>query len=151
MVTDRDFDPLRTCIYRFLEQLKVSDHAAQLKDASLTESLRDWTRLTTMSVVRTSETFGWDCAARKHRGTRLPEAASEYLSLDGMAFPNRESNSARWPMPLAVFELENSRRDDRVGYSLWKVLCVRARLRFVFAYRRDWDRTRELVKHLTEN
>ena len=48
-------------------------------------------------------------------------------------------------MPEAVFELENHRTDDRVAYSLWKVLCVRARLRVVFAFRRDWDKSRETV------
>ena len=42
-------------------------------------------------------------------------------------------------MPVAVFELENSRDDDRVVYSLWKVLVARAPLRVVFAYRADWN------------
>ena len=45
----------------------------------------------------------------------------------------------RWPAPSAVFELENSRRDDRVAYSLWKVLSVRAQLHVVIAYRRSWE------------
>jgi hypothetical protein len=46
---------------------------------------------------------------------------------------------------LAAFELENHTRDDRVAYSLWKVLCVRVGLRVVFAYRPDWERSRQLV------
>lgn len=32
-------------------------------------------------------------------------------------------------------ELENSRDSERIAYSLWKVLCVRAELRIVFCYR----------------
>jgi hypothetical protein len=61
-----------------------------------------------------------------------------------MAFPAGES-AGRWPFPLAAFELENSPTDDRVAYSLWKVLCLRARLRVVFAYRPDWEQGREMV------
>jgi hypothetical protein len=68
-----------------------------------------------------------------------------------MAFPNREDANVRWPLPLAVFELENSPGDDRVGYSLWKVLCVRTPLRIVFAYRRDWEQTRQLMIYLESN
>ena len=51
---------------------------------------------------------------------------------------------------MAVFELENSRDDDRVAYSLWKALCVRAPLRVVFAYRADWESGRALVPGLGE-
>jgi hypothetical protein len=47
-----------------------------------------------------------------------------------------------------VFELENSPRDERVAYSLWKVICVRAELRVVFAYRKDWRNVLELVEAL---
>ena len=51
----------------------------------------------------------------------------------------------RWRLPVAAFESENHRSDDRVAYSLWKVLCVRADLRVVFAFRRDWDESRQTV------
>ena len=120
-----------------------------LKEASLAENLGDWTRLTTEAVVLTSESIGWEATARGHRLKRLPESASEYLALDAMAFPDREScGEVAWPMPVAVFELENSPRDDRVAYSLWKVLCIRSPLRMVYAYRRNWDETRRLMNHL---
>lgn len=46
---------------------------------------------------------------------------------------------------LAAFELENHAGDDRIAYSLWKVLCLRVGLRVVFAYRPDWERSRQLV------
>ena len=133
---------------RFLQQVQESDRAVPLKEASLSENLTEWTRLTTEAVVRACESLGWEAAARGHRLNRLPESASEYLALDAMAFPSRENSDARWPLPVAVFELENSPRDDRVGYSLWKVLCVQTPLRMVFAYRGDWERTRELMDYL---
>lgn len=135
----------------FLHQVQESNRAAPLKEASLTENLAEWTRLTTEAVVRSCESLRWEAAARGHRGSRLPEQASEYLALDAMAFPNRDDSDGRWPLPVAVFELENSPRDDRVGYSLWKVLCVRAPLRMVYAYRRDWEQTRKLMDHLATN
>jgi len=134
---------------QFLQQLRDSGRAAPLKEASLSENLKEWTRLTTDVVVRSCESLGWEAAARGHRLDRLPESASEYLALDAMAFPSRDSSDVRWPLPVAVFELENNARDDRVGYSLWKALCVRAPMRMVYAYRRDWQQTRALIYHLT--
>jgi hypothetical protein len=68
-----------------------------------------------------------------------------------MAFPAASGTAdqeTRWPMPLAAFELENHPKDDRVAYSLWKVLCLRVGLRVVFAYRPDWERSRQLVSAL---
>jgi hypothetical protein len=41
--------------------------------------------------------------------------------------------------------LENSPRDDRVAYSIWEVLCIRAPLRVVFAFRPDEEKGRQLV------
>jgi hypothetical protein len=133
----------------FLNQVQHPDKSAELKNASLTEDLATWTQLTTDAVVLACQTLGWDAAARRHRSSRLPESASEYLSLDAMAFTAKDSAAATWPLPLVVFELENSPRNERVGYSLWKVLCVRAPLQLVFAYRRDWDQTRGLVDYLS--
>lgn len=139
---------LRTWWDLFLEQVQNPDDAPQLKEASLAANLREWTRLTTRAVVRCCESNNWEATARGHRLERLPELASEYLSLDAMAFANRHQSDCRWPLPLAVFELENSSRDDRVAYSLWKVLCVRAPLRMVFAYRDDWQQARGLVDYV---
>jgi hypothetical protein len=131
----------------FLQHVQNPAQAAPLREASLSAKLTEWTRLTTEAVVRSCETMTWEVAARGHRLDRLPEVGEEYLAIDAMAFPPRES--ARWPLPVAVFELENSPRNDRVAYSLWKVLCVRANLRVVFAYRQTWEHARQLVEHLT--
>ena len=88
--------------------------------------------------------MGWQTAAKWHRGNVLPISRSEYLALDAMAFAPA---SVAWPFPVAVFELENSRQDDKVAYSLWKVLCVRVPLRIVFCYRRDVTVGSALVRH----
>ena len=50
-----------------------------------------------------------------------------------------------------MFELENSREEDRIAYSLWKVLCIRAPLRVVFAYRHDEREGITLINRLTES
>ena len=140
----------------FFNVLGACEVAEPLKAASIDERLSDWTRLLTTAVVRACEKMGWLAAAKGHRLALLPKVGQEYLGLDVMAFAPpgapgngvQEAGSSRWPVPVAVFELENSEDDDRVAYSLWKVLCVRAPLRVVFAYRPDWEAGRALVHEL---
>jgi hypothetical protein len=88
-------------------------------------------------------------SARWNPSKRLPQAGKEFLGLDVTAFAG--GTEPRWPLPLAVFELENHRTDRRVAYALWKVLCVRAGLRVVFAYRPDWEQGRQLVSTLARD
>lgn len=120
----------------FLSAVQEPITAAPLKEASLAEDLRGWTACLTSAVVASCQRLGWLAAAKGHRLSELPQPGQEYLSLDAMAFSS-DTIPGRWRFPVAVFELENHRKDDRVGYSLWKVLCVRAPLRVVFAFRRD--------------
>jgi len=135
----------------FLQHVQVSANAAPLKEASLAANLTEWTRLTTAATVQSCEEIGWRAAARGHRLSLLPESGEEYLGIDVMAFPKPDASSARWPLPVAAFELENSPRDDRVAYSLWKVLCLRVTLRVVFAYRQNWEQARLLVDLLSRD
>jgi hypothetical protein len=134
--------------HRLFSILETADSGTPLKEAALAGKLGDWTRLLTCSVVATCGVMGWRAAAKGHLGDVLPVARNEYLSLDVIAFPE---SGARWPFPVAVFELENSKDDDTVGYSLWKVLCVRTSLRVVFAYRRDVEEGAAMVGRLTDS
>jgi hypothetical protein len=145
----------------FFDVLATCEVAEPLKAAAIDERLADWTRLLTAAVVQACARTGWVAAAKGHRLALLPKVGQEYLGLDAMAFcPPSPSTPAvegadrrvpiRWPVPVAVFELENSRDDDRVAYSVWKVLCVRAPLRVVFAYRGNWDAGRALVQELAQ-
>jgi hypothetical protein len=132
----------------FLQLVQEPAAAAPLKEASLTQHLRDWTACLTGVVVRSCAALRWRAAGKGHRLDLLPQAGQEYLGIDVMAFPGGDAAAGqgpRWPLPLAAFELENSPRDDRVAYALWKVLCLRVGLRVVFAYRPDWERSRQLV------
>ena len=124
-----------------------ADYAQSLKEASLNERLGDWTKTLTAVSVETCAALGWRAAAKGHRLDLLPEAHSEYLGMDVMAFAD---GTARWRFPVAVIELENSRKDDRIAYSLWKVLCARAELRIVFCYRREPDEGAALVRWLSK-
>ncbi len=135
----------------FVEALRPLEVSELLKEASLDQNLSAWTTLLTGVVVRSCEVLGWPAAGKGHPLGVLPQRGQEYLGIDVMAFPPRSEpndDAPRWPFPLAVFELENSPRDDRVAYSLWKVVCVRAELRVVFAYRRDWSQVQDLLRAL---
>ncbi len=133
----------------FFRLLQTSDVAAGLKEAALSAALGAWTERLTRVVVTTCEALGWRPAAKGHLGDVLPLARHEYLALDVMAF--RAHDPSRWPLPIAVFELENSREEDRIAYALWKVLCIRVPLRAVFAYRRDAREGLTLVHRLAES
>lgn len=146
-MTDKHFNRWQQA---FLDVVQQPSVAAPLKEASLAEDLKTWTAFLTTSVVESCKSIGWLAAAKGHRLNALPQAGQEFLSLDVMAFES-EPNPKRWRFPIAVFELENHRTDDRVAYSLWKVLCVRAPLRVVFAFRRDWDASRSSVNAICED
>jgi hypothetical protein len=132
----------------FFTVLESSETGPRLKEAAVEGALGAWTEHLTSAVVSVCGAMGWRAAARGHLGDVLPVPRNEYLALDIVAFaPNAES---RWPMPIAVFELENSATLERVAYSLWKVLCIRAALRVVFAYRRDTSEASALAGQLTD-
>lgn len=131
----------------FLATVQEDSYAVPLKDAALDERLGDWTEALTATSVVTCQAMNWEAAAKKHRMTSLPVCRSEYLSIDIMAFGQEGS---RWRFPIAAIELENSKDDNKIVYSLWKVMCVRAGLRVVFCYRRDPTEGSELVRYLRE-
>lgn len=144
----------------FTTVLSRREVAEPLKEAALAQRLRDWTTLLTGVVVDSCRSVGWVAAAKGFGLEFLPQAGQEYLGLDVMAFQRAGGTDTTlapdgaevlrpaWRFPVAVFELENSRSDARVAYSLWKTLCVRAPLRAVFAYRPDWESGVQLVQHL---
>lgn len=132
----------------FFRTVQTYEVATALKTAALAGNLKTWTEYLTTAVVTSCSELGWRPAAKGHLGEVLPVARNEYLALDVMAFPSVDT--ARWLFPIAVFELENGTTDDRVAYSLWKVLCVRVPLRVVFAYRRDAEEGTVLVHRLSE-
>jgi hypothetical protein len=131
-----------------MESIQSHEAATALRDASQTGELKKWTEALTRVVVGSFPLMGWQGAARGHRSNLLPIPREEYLALDAVAFDS--AGDRRWRFPVGVFELENSPDDDRVAYSLWKVLCVRAAIRAVFCYRRDADAAANLVRHLAD-
>jgi hypothetical protein len=133
---------------KFMETVQRHESSAALKEAAIQGKLGKWTTALTRVVCSTCEATGWKAAAKGNRSHLLPVAGEEYLALDVVAF--EPAGDRRWRFPVAVIELENSRTDDRVAYSLWKVLCTRADLRIVFCYRRDSAEGTTLVRHLSE-
>ena len=131
----------------FLGRVQEDNYAVPLKAAALDERLGDWTDALTATSVVTCQTLQWQAAAKKHKMTSLPVCRNEYLSIDVMAFA---AEGIRWRFPAAAIELENCKDDNRIAYSLWKVMCVRAELRIVFCYRREPTHGSELMRYLRE-
>lgn len=133
-----------------LPTIEHSEYADPLRAAAIAGRLKEWTRHLTRAVVASCETLGLQAAAKGHSLSLLPKEGQEYLGLDVTAFLPRVAGAAAWPFPLAAFELENSRSDDRIAYSLWKVASVRAPLGVVFAYRPTWAAAIGLVGTLAK-
>jgi hypothetical protein len=131
----------------FWRMVKRPEYAEPLRDAALKAQLGAWTTALTATAVAACVRLGLQASAKGHVLDLLPVPASEYLLLDLMAFGD---STKRWRFPLAVMEFENSRRDDRIAYSLWKVLCVRAALRVVFCYRKHATEAPKLMHFLRE-
>lgn len=128
-----------------LETAQQEEFRADLKSASLAGNLGKWTVSLTSCVVAACRAMGWRASAKGNKCELLPVSRSEYLALDVMAF---SKGLNRWLFPTAVMELENSPQEDKIAYSLWKVLCVRAQLRIVFCYRKEAGAAAALIKHL---
>jgi hypothetical protein len=131
---------------KFMDTVRQHPASAALQEAAQRARLTEWTRALTTIVVGSCEAMAWKGVAKGHKSTILPVPRQEFLGLDVVAF--EPAGEHRWRFPVAVFELENSTADDRVAYSLWKVLCVRSQLRVVFCYRQDSGDGSKLVRHL---
>lgn len=137
----------------FMNVVQQHENALPLREASLNGNLKKWTTELTYIVSSSCRALSWEVAALGHKMEKLPVSREEYLSLDITAFEKKwehESGGKRWPFPMAVFELENSRADEKIAYSLWKVLCVRADLRVVFCYRKEAEKAPALIKYLRD-
>lgn len=132
----------------FLQTVQRHETATPLKDAALEERLGDWTKALTAVVVTTCQAMGWRASAKGHQLKLLPVPRGEYLGLDVVAFTE---SGKRWRFPVAVMELENSGDDDRIAYSLWKVLCVRTALRVLYCYRNGSEEGPALVRFLRDD
>jgi hypothetical protein len=106
-----------------------------------------WTQAMTRWTVQTCTQMGWAAVARGHRTPILPIEKSELLSVDVMAFP---AGASRWSYPIAAIELENQPRDDYIAYDLWKLLCLRVRLRLVYCYRPLSEQGQQLARFLSQ-
>lgn len=128
-----------------MAQAQLPEFHEPLKSASLAGHLSLWTNALTSCVVKACREIGLRASARRHQCELLPVRRSEYLALDVMAFAE---GTRRWLFPTAIMELENSQDEDKIAYSLWKVLCVRTGFRFVFCYRKEAAAAPILIQHL---
>ena len=140
-------DDARPASFRgaIVEALRHGQVAERFKQAATDALLEPWTAALTAVVVNACEAMGLSASAKGHKLVLLPVGRSEYLGMDVTAF---SAGKGRWRFPALVAELENSRSEDFIAYSLWKVLSVRASLRVVFCYREDSSAIPGLLKHL---
>jgi hypothetical protein len=130
-----------------IDTLRDGEVAARFKQAATDALLEPWTTALTEVVVRSCEALGLSASGKGHKLDLLPVARSEYLGLDVTAF---SEGHGRWRFAALVAELENSRREDLIAYSLWKVLSVRAGMRVVFCYREESASIPSLLRHLQQ-
>jgi hypothetical protein len=136
----------------FWERLQQPAEAERLKAAAIGGDLKAWTSNLTAVVVQSCQDVKWRAAAKGFSLNLLPQSGQEFLGIDVLAFSGPTvAAKPGWHLPIAAFELENSRSNDRVAYSLWKILCLRVTLRAVFAYRSNWEEGRELIGSLTRD
>ena len=133
----------------FFRAVQHYENASLFRQAAQDESLSDGTNYLTGAVVQTCRDLGWQAAAKGHELDLLPVPHCEYLTLDVVAFDESEGGS--WRFPVAMMELENSSDNERIAYSLWKVLCARSELRIVFCYRKLSNEASTLVNYLSRD
>ncbi|MBD3327398.1 hypothetical protein GF339_22620 [candidate division KSB3 bacterium] len=126
--------------------IRRSENAKVLQAAIEGNVLTDWTAALTDVVVATCQHMNWSASARGHKSDLLPISKSEYLHIDVMAFAAETLQT--WQLPVAVFELENQFDDTYIAYDLWKILCVHAKLRMVFCYRKSTRENPALIRFL---
>jgi hypothetical protein len=128
----------------FMETVHQHEHRTALSRAAL---LGEWTKAMTSAVTQSCQSIGWQASAKGHTLKLQPIEHGEYLALDVTAF---RAGKGRWHFPIAVFELENG-DENRIAYSLWKVLCVQTTLRIVICYRQFSSDIPGLVQFLHQD
>ena len=98
-----------------------------------------------------------DCHVVK-RQSRTSNDSYEYLNIDAMFIDNTEYDLAEegnakydpFVLPRVVIELENNSDCQRISYCLWKILCVRSRIRVLICYQKNRDDVNSLRGRLEE-
>jgi len=134
---------------QFMSSVQKNEMAVPLREAAQKGSLKKWTEAITTVVTETCLAMGWQPVAKGYPCDFLPETKQEYLGIDVMAFEGDKDTP--WRYPVAVFELENSPQDDRVAYALWKVMCIRSRMKVMICYRKNSEDGNGLVHKLRKD
>lgn len=73
---------------------------------------------------------------------------AEYLGIDFMFFYKSEED--KWVLPIAIIEHENDFDQEKIEYSLWKILCVRSPVKALICYQSDTNNVALLRQHLED-
>jgi len=81
------------------------------------------------------------------------EESGEYLNIDGLFIDNDayasvpDGNDPR-VLPIIAVELENSCFQDKIGYCLWKTMCIRTPIKIVMCYQSNTEKISSLKNYL---
>lgn len=140
---------LRQWYSAFWSQVRKYPWADGLKEAAISEKLKEWTDQLTKLLIYTFEQMKFKTVARGSKSDALPVSRQEYLGIDLLVFPN--TNRAIWRKPIIAFELENGREINAIAYALWKICMVRVEWGAIFCYREDSELIGYLLRYLTDN
>jgi hypothetical protein len=73
---------------------------------------------------------------------------AEYLGIDFMFFYKSEED--KWVLPIVIIEHENDFDQEKIEYSLWKILCVRSPVKVLICYQSDTNNVALLRQHLED-
>lgn len=138
----------------FLESLFKFRHLANLE--SYNEKDSKWTEFMVEKVINEGMKDKSDChvVSVVSRESTLRKDSGEYLNMDAMfidnsAYKDWEDNEYDPPvLPSAVVEHENNRSIRKIRYCLWKLLCMRTKIRILICYQLNRDKIETLKNDL---
>jgi len=113
-----------------------------------------WTAFMGTVLDKVAERMGCYVARRK----RGDQYTGEHLGIDAVFFENRAGKKLGYNkyggdqlvLPRVVVELENGYILDKIAYCLWKLLCIRSRLRVLICYQSNRQKIEALRRHLQD-
>ena len=128
----------------------------ELEEIEENKNLTDggWTKILGNILGNIGEKTKCYVAQKRSRESK-DEHSGEYLNIDAMFLDDSYNKLVKdkneydpFVLPRVIVELENDPDKDKIAYSLWKLLCIRASLRVLICYGKGEDIINELVAFL---
>jgi hypothetical protein len=147
-------------IEAFIGSLSEPTNLDRANDKGCYNSDLLWTEFMVKRVMKDTMAKELDCRVTC-RDQNDKKNSGEYLNIDAMFFNERDytleyekSGTDYDPrvLPAAVIEHENEGSgEDKIAHCLWKLLCIRSKLRVLICYHKDIDGIREFLENTIRN